>query len=83
MGSLILSAQERRLLSAARKAGIATESRQIEFDWRAAAKAAGIPQDDATLVLKGLRRFGFIGAIGPALARLTESGAEAAQHLGG
>jgi hypothetical protein len=82
MGSLILSAQERRLLSAARKAGVAASSHQVEFDWRAAAKEAGIPRDDATLVLKGLRRFGFIGAIGPTQARLTESGVETATQLG-
>lgn len=76
-----LSKQEERIIAAARTTGVAASSRQVEFDWRDAARVAGIPVDDAAIVLKGLRRFGFVGAIGPSRARLTESGVEAAIQL--
>lgn len=76
-----LSKQEERILAAARADGVATSSRQIEFDWRNAARTAGIPADDAAILLKGLRRFGFVGAIGPSRARLTEDGVEAAAQI--
>jgi hypothetical protein len=77
----VLSKQEQRILAAARSGGIAAASRQIEFDWRLAARMAGVSPNEATSLLTGLRRFGFIGAVGPVRARLTEDGVEAAQRL--
>lgn len=76
-----LSKQEQRILAAARSDGEATSSRQIEFDWRAVARKAGIAPEAASALLTGLRRFGFIGAIGPSRARLTEDGVEAARQI--
>lgn len=76
-----LSKQEQRILLAARVGGVAASSRQVEFDWRAAARTAGIAPEAANTILTGLRRFGFVGAIGPSRARLTEDGVEAAQQL--
>ena len=76
-----LSKQEQRILAAARIGGEAASSRQIEFDWRAAARAAGVSPDTANTLLTGLRRYGFVGAIGPSRARLTEDGVEAAAQI--
>ena len=76
-----LSKQEQRILSAARTAGVAASSRQIEFDWRAAAHVAGVTPDVANTLLTGLRRYGLVGAIGPSRARLTEDGVDAAMQL--
>ena len=76
-----LSKQEQRILWTARTDGVAASSRQIEFDWRAVAKKAGIPAEAAPALLSGLRRHGFVGAIGPVRARLTEEGVEAATQL--
>ncbi len=78
MGSIFLTAQERRILTAARAGGAVRGDRQIEFDWRDAAKTAGIRPEEAQEVVKGLRRFGFVGAMGHSHARLTESGVDAA-----
>src|SRR5687768_16884173 len=72
-----LSKQEQRILAAARADGQRMPGWQIEFDWRSAARLAGIPPDSAPTILTGLRRFGFVGAIGPSRARLTEDGVEA------
>ena len=76
-----LSKQEQRILAAARSGGERMPGWQIEFDWRAAARSAGVPPDAATGLLNGLRRFGYVGAIGPDRARLTEDGVEAAGKL--
>lgn len=77
-----LSKQEQRILMAARRQGEVAESWQIEFDWREVARAAGITPDGAYSAVNGLRRYGYVGAIGPDRARLTETGAEvAAQFL--
>lgn len=76
-----LSKQEQRILMAARRNGEPAESWQIEFDWREAARAAGVAPDVAYNTINGLRRYGYVGAIGPMRARLTEEGAEAAAHF--
>lgn len=76
-----LSRQEQRILAAARTGGVGAASRQIEFDWRTAARVAGVTPEAANTLLIGLRRFGFVGAIGPSRARLTEDGVEAAAQL--
>ncbi|HUF64207.1 MAG TPA: hypothetical protein VMN36_19175 [Verrucomicrobiales bacterium] len=76
-----LSRQEQRILAAARRSGEAAESWQIEFDWRQAAQAAGLSPDEGVTLLTGLRRYGYVGAIGPSRARLTEEGVEAAAQI--
>ena len=77
----LLSNQERRILTAARKAGTITTAQGIAFDLKQAAKDAGIPPDEAASLLKGLRRFGFDGAVGSNHGQLTESGVRAAESL--
>jgi hypothetical protein len=76
-----LSKQEQRILAAARADGQRMPGWQVEFDWRAAARSAGVPPDAATGLLNGLRRFGYVVAIGPSRARLTEDGVEAAGQI--
>ena len=74
----ILSNQERRILSAARKSGVIRQDEGFDFDWREAAKEAGVPADEAAATLKALRRFGYVASIGSRVAQLTKSGASAA-----
>ena len=81
MVATTLSRQEQRILAAARSRGEPAESWQIEFDWREVANAAGIEPDVAYRTVNGLRRYGYVGAIGPNRARLTEEGAQAAAQL--
>jgi len=73
----ILSNQERRILAAARQAGLVGPDEGVDFDWRQAAQAAGIPAEEAAATLKGLRRFGYISNIGRSQAHLTKEGASA------
>lgn len=77
----LLSNQERRILAAARNAGVITTTSGIAFDVKQAAKEAGLPLDEAASVLKGLRRFGFVTSVGSKHAQLTESGIRAAESL--
>lgn len=77
----MLSQQERRLLAAARKSGTIQTGVGIDFEWRQVARNAKIRADEAVEILKGLRRFGFIDAISGSHARLTETGARAADEL--
>ena len=77
----LLSNQERRILAAARKAGVITTAKGIAFDVKQAAKDAGIAQEEATELLKGLRRFGFVSSVGSKHGQLTESGIRAADGL--
>lgn len=76
-----LSQQERRILAAARANGAVKRGESLDFEWRQAARSAGIRPDEAADLLKGLRRFGFIEAVGSSHARLTETGARAADEL--
>ena len=77
----LLSNQERRILAAARKAGVITTAQGVAFDVKQAAKDAGIPPEEAAALLKGLRRFGFVAGVGSTHAQLTESGIRAAESL--
>jgi hypothetical protein len=82
----ILSNQERRILAAARQAGVAGPDEGVNFDWRQAAQAAGMPAEEAAATLKGLRRFGYVSNIGRSQAHLTKEGAtalSAADHVEG
>lgn len=76
----MLSQQERRILIAARSTG-SKEPGLIQFEWRQAAKSAGIRTDEVVDILKGLRRFGFVESVGARHAFLTESGARTADEM--
>lgn len=70
-----LTANERALLKAARSA---MDPKSRSFNWQDAADSIEMAHDDASEALKGLKRGGFVTAIGFKDATLTTSGVRVA-----